>query len=115
MTQPSHRIGAWFYLGSLLGTGITDFYFWVNDLFPHWQSMMVHETDLGMVRLVLSRALEAVQSLRGVLWAALLSLLLLSITYACGRSPKLHHWVFGGAVLGTLLVDVLFGLSALSQ
>ncbi|NJK33827.1 MAG: DUF3120 domain-containing protein [Oscillatoriales cyanobacterium SM2_2_1] len=115
IAHPSHRVGAWFYFGSLLGTGITDFYFWVNDLFPHWQMLMGHETDLGMMHLVLDQALLAVQSLRGILWAILLSLVLLSITYACGRSPKLHHWVFGGAVLGTLLVDILFGLGALSR
>lgn len=33
-------VGNLFYLGSLLGTAVTDLYFYIVDLIPHWRQLM---------------------------------------------------------------------------
>lgn len=40
------KIGNFFYLGSLLGTAITDGYFYLVDLIPHWRQLMQVEPEL---------------------------------------------------------------------
>jgi hypothetical protein len=41
------KIGNYFYLGSLLGTAITDLYFYITDLVPYWRQLMVTEPGLA--------------------------------------------------------------------
>ena len=51
ISQSRLKVGSYFYLGSLLGTTITDLYFYWVDLVPYWQQVMrVDSTDVGGVR-----------------------------------------------------------------
>jgi hypothetical protein len=110
--SPNHWIGAWFYLGSLLGTTVTDIYFWLVGVVPHWRSLMQLETDEAATRSILQSAAALVQTEWGILLMTGLGIGLLLIAMRAWRSPKLHFWGFGGAVFSTLLVDGLFGLAA---
>ncbi|WP_370583693.1 DUF3120 domain-containing protein [Oxynema sp. CENA135] len=103
-------VGTWFYLGSLLGTAVTDLYFYIVDLIPHWRQLMHGEPELAGV--ILSAALERVNSPTGTAWAIALALVLLATGAIPLRSRHLHWWAFGGAVLSTILVDGLFWLAA---
>ena len=38
------KVGSWFYLGSLLGTVLTDVYFYLVDLMPYWRQIMRVDT-----------------------------------------------------------------------
>jgi hypothetical protein len=103
-------IGHWFYIGSLLGTAITDLYFYLINLIPHWRQLMVVPVD--QVRPIFQSAVAQIQTPWGVGSAiALLSLLLVTGIVPL-RSPKMQWWAFGGAVLSTILVDGLFWLAA---
>jgi hypothetical protein len=104
-------VGHCFYLGSLFGTAITDFYFYALGLLPDWRRIM--KSDLGESILILHQAAEKIQTLEGVFWAVVLVSILLVAGIAAFRVDRLHWSVFSGAVLGTLIVDALFGLSAL--
>lgn len=107
--QGKHRIGHWFYLGSLLGTAVTDLYFYLVDLIPHWRQLML---EPALATTILQSALDQVQTSWGISCAIGLILLLLGIGCFPLRWPQLHWWAFGGAVLSTLLVDGLFWLGA---
>jgi hypothetical protein len=41
-------------------------------------------------------------------WACILAAMLLITGNKAMRSPDLGYWAFGGAVLGTIFVDLLF-------
>lgn len=112
------KVGMGFYLGALLGTVITDLYFYAVDLIPYWRSLI--QADSIQALTILQQALIRVQSLPGQGWAMFLVLVLcLAATVPlmapdsrAGHPHKLHWWVFSGAVSGTLLVDSLFLLVA---
>ncbi|WP_416676841.1 DUF3120 domain-containing protein [Egbenema bharatensis] len=106
------RIGNWFYLGSLLGTTITDVYFYLVNLIPHWRQLMLAEPDL--VRPIFQSAVAQIQTPWGTGWAIGLGLFLLIVGSLPLRSVHLHRWTFAGAVLSTILVDGLFWLVALT-
>ncbi len=103
-------MGSFFYSGSLLGTAITDLYFYLVDLIPDWRQLMQVEPSLAFS--VLQQAVTKVQTPWGYSWAALLgsTLAVIGIMTLCQR--QLPWRVFSGAVLGTILVDGLFWLSA---
>ena len=112
------KVGMGFYLGSLLGTAITDLYFYGIDLIPYWRSLI--QADQGQAAIILQQALAQIQTPMGQGWATVLILGLVLIAVCplaspdcrAGRPQKLHWWVFSGAVVGTLLVDSLFLLVA---
>ncbi len=109
------RVGMGFYLGSLLGTAITDLYFYIVDLFPFWRSLL--KIDQAQALTVLQAALIQVQTPWGSGWAmALIAALcligILPLLTNRSEARDLPRWVFSGAVLGTLMVDSLFLLVA---
>ncbi len=104
-------VGQCFYLGSLLGTVVTDVYFYCLDLIPFWRRLMTAEVSDSLP--ILRAAGELVKTEQGFLWALLLLSLLFTVASIALKTRVLHWWVFSGAVIGTLLVDALFGASAL--
>lgn len=104
------RIGAGFYLGSLLGTAITDAYCYAVDLLPDWRAAMA--ADPSAIAPILHGAIAKMNATPGILWAILLasSLAAIGLMALGDRSPM--HRAFAGAVLNTLLVDGLFWLAA---
>ncbi len=109
----SHRVGGWFYIGSLLGTAITDLYFYIADLFPSWKALMQVESNISLAQPILKNALTLVETPWGMTWACVLAAFLLIIGNKAMRSQHLGHWAFGGAVLGTIFVDLLFFIVAI--
>ncbi len=116
-----YRVGIFFYLGSLLGTAITDCYFYVVDVVPYWRQLMqVDVVDSSLAMTILHSALVQVQTPWGIAWASVLALFLLGIgllplTFTRVRLAHphaLHWWGFSGAVLSTILVDSLFFVAA---
>ena len=107
------KVGNFFYIGSLCGTVLTDVYFYLVDLIPHWRSLMRVETE-DLVRSIFQSAIAQIGTPLGLCWAAILTLLLLIIGLLPLRSRKLHWWAFGGAVISTILVDGLFWLAAVT-
>lgn len=105
-----NRIGHWFYLGSLFGTILTDVYFYLVNLIPHWRQLMRVEPSL--IQPILRSAIDQIQTPWGIGCACGLILILLVVGSLPLRSPQIHWWAFGGAVLSTLLVDGLFWLGA---
>lgn len=103
-------VGNFFYLGSLLGTVITDVYFYTVDLIPHWRQIMQVEPEL--VSPILHSAVSQVQTPWGLSWALILATMLLTIGILPLRRQQCHWWAFSGAVLSTILVDSLFWLAA---
>ena len=110
LQQSRHRIGNCFYLGSLFGTVLTDVYFYLTDLLPYWRSIMRVEPDL--VGSIFRNALLQVETPWGIGCAAVFACVLLGVSLLPLRSPHLHWWAFGGAVLSTILVDSLFWFAA---
>ncbi|PZV14754.1 MAG: DUF3120 domain-containing protein [Pseudanabaena sp.] len=106
--QDSHRVGGLFYIGSLFGTAITDLYFYIAHLFPSWKALMQVESNISLAQPILKNALTLVETPWGMTWACILAALLLIIGNKAMRSPNLAYWAFGGAVLGTIFVDLLF-------
>ncbi len=104
------KVGHWFYLGSLFGTVITDLYFYLVELIPHWRQLMV--VDVADAPPIFAAALGQMQTSWGTGCAAALVAILLVVGVAPLRSRQLQWWAFGGAVLSTLLVDGLFWLVA---
>lgn len=115
------KIGSLFYLGSLLGTTITDVYFYLIDVIPHWRSVMRVEAAPELVMGIFQDAVIHVQSFNGQFWAMLLVLMLVGLTLApifsvnLRREQSLAWWGFIGAVGSTLLVDGLFWVVAVMQ
>ncbi len=104
------KVGNFFYLGSLVGTVLTDVYFYLVDLIPYWRQLMQVEPALASP--ILQSALEQVQTPWGECWAVILALVLLTLGIFPLRYQKLHWWAFSGAVLSTILVDSLFWVAA---
>jgi hypothetical protein len=104
------KVGTFFYLGSLLGTAITDVYFYLVDLIPHWRQIM--QVEPALVSPILHSALAQVQTPWGLSWALILAIILLAIGIFPLRYGQCHWWAFSGAVLSTILVDSLFWLAA---
>lgn len=114
-TQPRRQwdvlaIGNWFYFGSLLGTALTDGYFYVNNLIPYWRRVMDGSPSLASP--VLHQALAQINN--GLGWGS--GLLLLCLLVISGiqslKIDSLPWYAFSGAVLSTILVDGLFWLAA---
>jgi hypothetical protein len=106
------RIGSLFFLGSLLGTCLTDFYCMSVGLMPWWERMMVAEDSGIDLARVLPAALAQMHTPTGCVLAAGVTLVLLSISLWAMRSKELPMWAFAGAVFSTLLVDGLFWATA---
>lgn len=104
------KVGNWFYLGSLLGTALTDGYFYVTGLIPYWRQLM--QADATLAGSILRQAIALVETPWGLGWAIGLGGILLGVGIFPLRSKQLHGWAFSGAVLGTILVDSLFLLAA---
>lgn len=104
------KIGNFFYLGSLLGTVVTDIFFYLVDLIPFWRRLMVASEESA--RPIFQAAIAQIQTPWGFSWAMILATLLLVTSLLPLRSQKLHWWAFSGAVLSTILVDGLFWFAA---
>lgn len=105
-------LGYCFYLGSLLGTVLTDLYFCCVGVFSYWRP--VFQSDDARAALALLRdALACVGRPQGLLISGVFVGILLGITGGAIATDRRGLWLFGGAVLGTLIVDALFGLVAL--
>ncbi|PIG91126.1 hypothetical protein CSQ79_23165 [Gloeocapsopsis sp. IPPAS B-1203] len=105
-------VGSFFYLGSLFGTVVTDIYFYLVDLIPYWRQLMQVEPTLAAP--ILQSALVQVYTPWGQLWALILASVLLTVGILPLIKKQLHFWAFSGAVLSTILVDILFWLAALA-
>jgi hypothetical protein len=109
-----YLVGTFFYLGSLLGTAITDAYFYAMDLIPFWRQVMKVEVQEAFP--ILQTALHQIQNSAGALWATVLIgtlcisglLPLVRLEVRQGDRLSFGWWVFMGAVLSTLVVDGLF-------
>ncbi|NCQ94216.1 MAG: DUF3120 domain-containing protein [Microcystis wesenbergii Mw_QC_S_20081001_S30D] len=106
------KVGNLFYLGSLLGTAITDLYFYLTGLIPYWRQLMTVELDPNLVSPIFHNALAQIQTPWGVSWAIVLLNLLLAIGIYPLQKRVCHWWAFSGAVLSTILVDGLFWITA---
>ncbi|MGF1520280.1 MAG: DUF3120 domain-containing protein [Nodosilinea sp.] len=105
------RVGSYFFLGSLLGTAVTDLYINWMHLFPTWRQLMLVNPDVAP--LVLRAASASLESDVAACRAIVLVLFLLVATaIALTTSRQLAWWAFGGAVFSTLIVDGLFFLTA---
>lgn len=105
------RIGSYFYLGSLLGTAVTDLYIYWTDLLPLWRQVMRVDPDWAPV--ILREAATTLQSPLAFMKGAVLAVGLLLVGTLPLRSKQSCWWAFSGAVLSTLIVDMLFLTSAL--
>ncbi len=105
------KVGNWFYLGSLLGTVLTDVYFYLVDLMPHWRQIMRVEPEL--VSPILRNAVAQIQTPWGTAWALILALVLMAVGLLPLGTRRRYWYAFSGAVLSTILVDSLFLLAAL--
>lgn len=65
------KVGNWFYLGSLIGTVLTDVYFYLVDLMPYWRQIMRVEPD--NVSGILHGAVAQIQTPWGQGWALVLA------------------------------------------
>ncbi len=109
--QKKYLVGSWFYLGSLLGTVLTDVYFYVVNLIPFWRQIMVSEAD--QAPLILHAALGQLDSPWGVTWAVGLVWILMFTGLTALTERERHTYAFAGAVLSTILVDALFLIAAI--
>lgn len=100
------KVGHWFYLGSLLGTAITDIYFYRMHLMPYWRQLMVAPPAEAMG--IVQAGFSQIQTYEGVGLAVMGALVLLALAWQGWRSPHRHFWIFSGTLIGTLLVDGLF-------
>ena len=106
------KVGNLFYLGSLLGTAITDVYFYLTGLIPYWRQLMTVELDPNLVSPIFHHALAQIETPWGISWAIVLLNLLLAIGIYPLQKRVCHWWAFSGAVLSTILVDGLFWITA---
>jgi hypothetical protein len=103
-------VGQMFYLGSLLGTAVTDTYFYQVGLIPAWKEIMA--ADPSEAGPIFHQALQQMYTPWGMAWAAMLASLLV-ITGMWAWQRRSLDWVaFSGAVLSTILVDALFWVAA---
>lgn len=104
------KVGAYFYLGSLFGTAITDVYFYLTGLMPYWRQVMHAEPELAMP--IFQSAIGQIDTPWGIGCAIVLIAVLLTVGLISLRDRTLHWRAFSGAVFSTLLVDGLFWLAA---
>ncbi len=100
------KIGALFYLGSLLGTAVTDLYIYQVGLLDSWRQVMQVEPALAMP--ILQQAISQVRTPWGIAWAVVLVNLLLGVGIIPLGTKQWHWYAFSGAVLTTIVVDSLF-------
>ena len=113
-----YKVGNFFYLGSLLGTAITDLYFYLVDLIPYWRQLM--QVDATTALAIFQEARLQVETSWGLGWAGILLIALLVVGLLPlslqgvreARYRQLHWWAFSGAILSTILVDGLFWIAA---
>lgn len=105
------KIGNYFYIGSLLGTAITDLYFYCVGLIPYWRALMMNPPEEAGT--ILHSALLRMETYQGVGCAIVLLTLLMMLGTIPLRSPDAKWWAFSGAVLSTILVDSLFFVAAI--
>jgi hypothetical protein len=99
-------IGNYFYIGSLIGTAITDLYFYIVGLIPYWQEIMI--SDPTLVKPILQGAIAQVQTVWGISWAIVLANVLLGISLYALIKKETHYIAFAGAVICTIFTDALF-------
>ncbi|MGQ4648410.1 DUF3120 domain-containing protein [Lyngbya aestuarii] len=104
------RVGNLFYLGSLFGTVLTDVYFYITALIPHWRQVM--QVEPALVAPIFHSALGQVQTPWGISWAVVLVGTLLLVGLWSLTKEQVCWWAFSGAVLSTILVDSLFWVAA---
>jgi hypothetical protein len=104
------KVGALFYLGSLLGTAVTDLYIYQVGLLDSWRQVMQVEPALAMP--ILQQAIAQVRTPWGTAWAVVLVNLLLGVGIIPLGTKQWHWYAFSGAVLTTIVVDGLFLLVA---
>ncbi len=100
------KIGNLFYLGSLLGTAITDLYFYQVGLMDSWRQLM--QVDPALATPILQQAIAQVRTPWGTAWAVVLVNFLLAVGIMSLGTKQLHWYAFSGAVLTTIVVDSLF-------
>lgn len=103
-------VGSCFYLGSLLGTAMTDLYFYSIGVMSYWRPVL--ESAPQDVPQLLGQALLRTWTLPGVCVGLLIVGLLGGGAGLALRQGKIHWFGFAGAVLGTVLVDCLFVMAA---
>lgn len=103
-------IGLWFYLGSLLGTALTDIYFYVNQLIPYWRTVMEGQPTAAAP--ILHQALAQINNPLGWISALVILTWLLILGIYPLQQATLPRYAFSGAILSTILVDGLFWLVA---
>jgi Protein of unknown function (DUF3120) len=108
-----NKIGNFFYLGSLLGTAVTDIYFYLLDLIPYWRELM--KATEQTVQPIFQSAIAQILTPWGIACAGILAGFLFVASLLPLLSHRLHWWAFSGAVLSTILVDGLFWLAACAQ
>ncbi|NER83013.1 MAG: DUF3120 domain-containing protein [Leptolyngbya sp. SIO1D8] len=106
LSQGKGRVGSYFYFGSLLGTAMTDLYIYWVDLLPFWRQVMYADPD--WVPLLLREAATTLQHIAPVGQGVILALGLLITGLLPLKSRQPCWWAFSGAVLSTLIVDLLF-------
>ncbi|AFZ03554.1 hypothetical protein Cal6303_4654 [Calothrix sp. PCC 6303] len=104
------KVGNWFYLGSLFGTVLTDIYFYLVNLIPYWREVMQVEPEEAFP--ILQNALTQVHTPWGGAWAIVLMVVLLTVGIVPLSKKQPHWYAFSGAVLSTILVDMLFLVAA---
>jgi hypothetical protein len=103
-------IGGLFYLGSLLGTAVTDSYFYLTDLIPYWRQLMSSPPESAGS--ILHNALISLENLWAISWAVVLVNILIAIGLGAYSKQQSHWSAFSGAVLSTIMVDALFWVAA---
>lgn len=103
------RVGNLFYLGSLLGTAVTDIYFYITELIGYWRQLM--QVEPAQVSSLLEEALGQISNLWGLSWAIVLGNILLLLGFLALQKGREDWWAFSGALLSTILVDSLFLLA----
>lgn len=100
------RVGSYFFLGSLLGTAVTDLFIYWSDLLPMWRQVMIADPD--WVPVVLQQAAASLQTSTSFSRGLLIAIALLTVGILPLQSRQPCWWAFSGAVLSTLVVDLVF-------
>ena len=104
------KVGNLFYLGSLLGTAITDLYFYLTSLIPFWRQIM--QVEPTQATPIFQQAIAQVQTPWGISWAMVLVTVLMGLGLWSLQKSSLGWWAFSGAILSTIFVDGLFWIAA---
>lgn len=104
------QVGNLFYLGSLFGTALTDVYFYLTGLMPHWRELM--RVDPALYKPIFQDALVQMQTPSSIVCAVVIVTILAGMGIFGLKKRTLPWFAFSGAVLSTLLVDGLFWVAA---